>query len=683
MKKKRVGLLNIRNKIFLSFIIPIISMVIVGVVSYENASEGMNDKFLESSSQTVNMATEYLELISTSISAEASRYVFDPKVENYILGMPGKDAVQKANFFSDEKLVLLSAEAANEFISGIHIVPRQLAPIVTTASGNKIDGIYDQYMEQYTGEDGSATVPKWITSHPLLDETVGMNPNDYFMSYQVQDGHKMGIIIVDVEKASLEGVISGIDFGEGSYVGLLTSDGKELSKKCGTEEILEEPIFAEASFYTDSIASGELSGNKEVTFNGEDYLYLYQTCEINGITLCAIIPTQTVTGQAESIKTITLILVLVAAALSVLIGTVIAAGIQNNMKRISKKLDEVANGNLSVRVEAKGKDEFQSLASSATNMVANNKNLVVKLTGAADSLQGSAKNVNDASEDIMNCSVDITQAIDEISKGVEKQSEHALECVNITNNLSEKIQNITTDVNAIETLVVETEDLIEKGKDIVNNLAKRARETTDITAAVGVEISKLQDETDSISEFVKTIGAIAKKTNLLSLNASIEAARAGEAGRGFAVVADEIRVLADNSASASTEIDSRVDNINAQTKDSVTSVENATKMVAKQQDVVDDVIDIFTQISDQMKVLVAALSKISDSAMEADSQRKETVDAVDNISAIIEQTAASSTMVRKITGNLKNSVDRLGATADDLDENMNGLKNEISAFTID
>lgn len=691
MKKKgktnaKVGIFNIRNKIYLCFILPIICMIVVGLVSYNRASKGMSEKYLDSSSQTVNMAVEYLDLVSKTIEQESSRYTFDSNVKSYVLGMPGKDDIEKASYYNDERMVLLTSQTFNKMISDIHIVPKSNANILTTATANKIQGVFDEYVATFEAEygDNKNAYPHWVTSHPVIDEAINLSPDDYFLSYQAFDNSKVSYVIVDVKADAMVTVLQNMDFGSGSYVGLVTRDGKEIAMKCGEEKALDTGIFATQKFYEESCKSSNAAYNATVNYNGKDYLYLYQRSEQgNGMALCALIPADVVTNQAEAIKSVTLYLVLFAAIISFIIGTFIAGGIQRNMKHISAKLDEVAAGNLSISVDAKGRDEFQSLARSASNMVSNNKSLVMKLTGSAQDLQGSTKSVNDASNDIMVCSEEITRAIDEISIGVDKQSEHALECVNITNNLSAKIKKIAEDVNAIQSLITDTEAMIENGTELVNELADTATQSAGVTVAVGETIEKLRTETESISEFVSKISAISHKTNMLSLNASIEAARAGEAGRGFAVVAEEIRVLADNSASASKEIDNKIIEIGEKTQESVESAANAVKMVDRQHEAVDEVIGVFRQISDKMTQLVEALEEISKAAYEADAQRKETVDAVDNISAIIEQTSASSSLVRDMSANLLSSVERLGQTADNLDENMNGLKTEISAFRID
>ena len=80
---------------------------------------------------------------------------------------------------------------------------------------------------------------------------------------------------------------------------------------------------------------------------------------------------------------------------------------------------------------------------------------------------------------------------------------------------------------------------------------EKMRETATDTES---SIDRLQNVMDEVSEFAQTIGSITAQTNLLALNASIEAARAGEHGKGFAVVAEEVRVLAEDSKTASESI---------------------------------------------------------------------------------------------------------------------------------
>ena len=85
-------------------------------------------------------------------------------------------------------------------------------------------------------------------------------------------------------------------------------------------------------------------------------------------------------------------------------------------------------------------------------------------------------------------------------------------------------------------------------------------------------IAELSKAAGRIGDVVKLITAIAEQTNLLALNATIEAARAGEAGRGFAVVAQEVKALAAQTAKATDEIGSQINNIQSATHDSVAAI---------------------------------------------------------------------------------------------------------------
>lgn len=682
-------LFGLRNKIYVCFLIPIAFMIAVGFISYSSAQEGLSGKFKESSIQTSNMAIQYLDTSCTYIQSEGMRYAFDSGIESYSLGMPGKSATEKTNFTSDTRVLLLASQKANPFISNVHIIPKAGNDIISSATSDHYEGIYDDYHNDMLllSVDGR-NIPRWVDAHPLLSEQMGLVDDDYFIAYQMQTSKQFAYVVIDVNTQALADILGNMDFGKGSITGFVTSSGKEIISEGATDQAAQikhsgEGVFSQQDFYMQSLASEDMSGVMDVTYQGRKYLYVYSKSEICNVTLCSLIPLSIVTGQAEKIKNITITLVILAAIIAICIGTVITMGIQKNMKNISRKLNEVANGDLTVSVKAQGKDEFQLLAQTATNMIKNNKNLVLKLTNMVSQLEMSADDVNTASGDITDCSADIVKAIDEISEGILKQAQNAQECVEKTGNLSGRMENISAMVEKTETLADETGQMIRQGMEIVGSLEKRAMETTEVTEKVGSSIEMLKTESEMINGFVETISDISGQTNLLSLNASIEAARAGEAGRGFAIVAEEIRKLADESNRAAEEIRNNVNKISVQTAVSVNNAKEAESMVALQAQTVEEVIGIFRNMDEQISGLYSNMKEIADSTEIADKERNDTMAAVENISFIIEQSSENSAHVHDMAIRLQDSVQKLDQTAQTLDDNMTGLKTEISAFKLE
>lgn len=691
-KQKKSGksskLLSIRNKIVVCFLVPIVFMVIIGVSAYQKSAEGLSEKFTDSTLQTMRMATENLNMSCDFIRSEGLKYAYDDDLRKYFLGMFEDNPVDKLNFLTSTKSNLLSVQTSNPFISHMHIIPKKGVNLLSTKLSSGVDGFLDEYKEDVASGEGRRSIPQWIDSHPVLDEKVTETEKDYIMAFEMMSQSNNACVVIDIKPSAITDFMEEIDIGDGSIIGFVTPGGRELvveNVEEGKESVLPEEgnVFSGQEYYTAVMGEAVAdAGTAEVDFQGEKYLFIYSHSADIGFTTCALVPMRVVTSQATEIRNMTIGLVILACVIVVIVGIFITAGIENNMRRISRKFGDVAKGDLTVTVSAKGYDEFQDLAGSATNMITNTKKLVNQVSNATGELEVSAQNVGQASELIHEYSQDITRAIGEINEGMEEQSRHAQECVEKTDILSNEIQEVSHVVERVEKLVGETEGMINKGMEIVQVLGDRAGETTQMTVKVSESIESLRKESEIINSFVATITEITEQTNLLSLNASIEAARAGEAGRGFAVVAEEIRKLADDSAKAAGEIRNNVANITAQTQNSVESASQAKAMVELQTKAVEEVIAVFREMQERMGQLIEGLKDIVVSTEKADGERSAAVAAVKNISDIIEETAGSAETVNDVANKLLNHVEKLSTTASVLDENMEGLKNEISVFKI-
>ena len=676
---------GIRYKIILGFVIPIFFIIVVGIASYSRAKQGMRDRYEKSTLETVRMLGSQVDMITRSMHTEVSKYVGLLELNNLSKGVYDSNISEKTRIMRMVKTNILASQKVNDFINNVFIILKDGYKNITT-KGVGIDGFFDEYYESIEKINGSGTIRNWIDAHPVIDNRMSLSDavgDSYLFSYQALNPTKDFAVVIDASKERLQELIDGINLGEGSIVGIVTMNGKEIIHRNG--DVLTDdgrPVFAGRDYYRDILSNKGLFGTEEIKYMDNECILFYSILNETGIVIVGMVPISIVTSEASGIWALTLILVVIALIVVMAVAFVISANIQKNVETVSRGLGAVAEGNLNVKVRVNGHDEFVDLADATTNMISNTKNLVAKVDTAAEGLADSAKSVQGASKKLGTCSDDIMRAVEEMSDGMERQKKYADECVSTTDRLSNEIANVSSQIGRVKEIVDETNRLINESVRILSTLGDKARETTKATDSVKSSVSALLDETGKINSFVNVIKNISSQTHLLSLNASIEAARAGESGRGFSVVAEEIRALATESSKSAGEIKKLVDGINAQTDSSVGSVDMAQNIVDEQFELVNSSIKIFDQMKASMDSLTEELMNIDKAASEADQRRVEAVSAVDDISVIINDSASNANTVIEALNVLKKNVDNLDKTAAKLGENMDELKNEVRVFQI-
>jgi len=96
---------------------------------------------------------------------------------------------------------------------------------------------------------------------------------------------------------------------------------------------------------------------------------------------------------------------------------------------------------------------------------------------------------------------------------------------------------------------------------------------------IGRTVAELHQRTRQVGDITRTVKDLADQSNVLALNASIEAARSGDSGRSFAVVARQMRSLADQSAGATTRVQSILSDIGRAISQTVSTSEGGAREV--------------------------------------------------------------------------------------------------------
>lgn len=187
--------------------------------------------------------------------------------------------------------------------------------------------------------------------------------------------------------------------------------------------------------------------------------------------------------------------------------------------------------------------------------------LVSECNQASEELLGETEGFKQNIMHFQETNEQITIAAEKSLADCDSNEELAMELTQETKTALENAENIRQQSSQMVTIAQETYEKLGEYITFMTDTAasmEKMRMTAEDTER---SIESLKTAMEEVSEFAQTIGNITSQTNLLALNASIEAARAGENGKGFAVVAEEVRVLAENSKTASESIKGIIANI--------------------------------------------------------------------------------------------------------------------------
>ncbi|NGX57261.1 MAG: Methyl-accepting chemotaxis protein 4 [Chlamydiae bacterium] len=232
------------------------------------------------------------------------------------------------------------------------------------------------------------------------------------------------------------------------------------------------------------------------------------------------------------------------------------------MRNVFDATKRLSEGDFSIRVKVDdgANEEIQQLALSFNIMAQSFEEIVSQVNRLGINLTSSSKEIFEA-----------TREHEASSKNQELTTNEILGIsIEISSNAKEFAKTIQDVTNVVE----QTASLANKGRESLNQMEAIMRQMVDASADIASKLGILNDKAGNINSVITTITNVADQINLLSLNAAIIADKAGEDGRSFSVIAGEIRDLADQTALATLDIDSIVDEMMSAVSSSVMGVDD-------------------------------------------------------------------------------------------------------------
>ncbi len=316
-----------------------------------------------------------------------------------------------------------------------------------------------------------------------------------------------------------------------------------------------------------------------------------------------------------------LIIVVTTVIITILVVVMIARAITGNIKKLTTATIATGASDLTKKVEVKTKDEIGQLGEAYNKLMESLRGIITQVRDAGLQITSSAAEIHSAAEEQASGAAEQSSAVSEASTTIEELAAAATQIAENAENVAKAAERTLAGMQEINTKV-------------------------DATAK---KILVLGEKSQAVGNITKLIDDIAEQTNLLALNAAIEAARAGEAGKGFAVVAQEVRKLAERSSESTEEIRQLITEIQSETNATVMGIEDCTKWVGKELDMVKDTTKSAKEILLATQQQKSASNQIVQAMQNIDAVTKQFVSST-------KQAASSANQLNELSEELKNTM---------------------------
>lgn len=359
-------------------------------------------------------------------------------------------------------------------------------------------------------------------------------------------------------------------------------------------------------------------------------------------------------ASLASAETSTIVLALIAglftAVSGVLIGLYLSNQIHSGINKISTRMGEVAQGNLTGEpLIHESKDEIGTAVDSINTMQTNLREMI--------------QSVFASSHQVASAAVELSASSQQLLQNATSQKSQSEQIVAAMHEMGAAIAEVSSNAERAANGATEAKQVAHDGGLVIGETTSAMQDLTAASRATSQQIEGLAKSSDAIGKVISVISEIAEQTNLLALNAAIEAARAGEQGRGFAVVAGEVRRLAERTTQATREIGGMITSIQTEAKGAVDSIraeiariDESAEVAARAGSSIEGIIQASDNVKNMISQIATASHQQSAATDEVNRNLNEIANIIDSSTSGTHDTARASEELSRLASELQNLV---------------------------
>lgn len=471
-----------------------------------------------------------------------------------------------------------------------------------------------------------------------------------------------------------------IFFGDTRYMtSVINAEGERVIGTKASDKVVETVLVGEKDYFAEKV---DVVGEEFFAY----YLPIYNSGSDAPVGMVF-----TGLSQEKAEASINNILYMLLAIISgtvvlfILVAWAISSRIVKGVRIGVEAIEEVANGNLTVAIEAKAlkrKDEIGGMLAAVAKLKEELVYLISQIADKSGQVHQQAEMLSQKAHSTSDMVLQVEKAVAEIAAGAGSQAEETQQATENIMLMGNRIEETNNEVSSLADNSGQIKLAGDAATETLRELNDINRKVTESIGIIYKQTNTTNESAMKIKEATNMITAIAEETNLLSLNASIEAARAGEQGRGFAVVAAQIQKLAEQSDESAKQIEAIINSLIHDSQEAVTTMNEIREIMKEQNQKVSRTDDNFSEVKAGIDQSMSSIKAIAEQTKQLDTARVKVIDGVQNLSAIAEENAASTEETSASAAEVSSIVDNITESAGDLKTIADELKESIGLFKL-